>query len=104
MQVIRGKDIRKELQDNKKIEDCAKRFGVTGDKTRLKICYLLCYYPELSVSQIAEILNAPVSTISHSLQKLKEIGVVANRRNAKTVFYFLENNRFTLSLKDQLLK
>lgn len=104
MQMIKEQKIRKELRDNKKIEDCAKRFGVTGDKTRLKICYLLCYYPELSVSQIAGIIDAPISTVSHSLKKLRVIHVVENRRRTREVLYSLSNNQFATVIKNQLLE
>lgn len=97
------KKIRKELQDNKKIVECAERFGVTGDKTRLKICYLLCHYPELYVSQIAELVESPISTISHSLQKLKEIGIVETRRESKNIFYSLKDDNFVSLLKNQLV-
>lgn len=97
------KALRKELQDNKRIKTCADKFGVTGDETRLKICYLLCHYPELSVSQIADILNAPISTVSHSLKKLKAIHIVENRHRAKQVLYSLSQNRFAAMVKDQLL-
>lgn len=96
-------NLRKELQDNKKIKACADKFGVTGDETRLKICYLLCHYPELSVSQMADILNAPISTISHSLKKLKTIHMVENRRKAKQVLYSLSQNQFATVVKSQLL-
>lgn len=96
-------NLRKELQNNKKIKACANKFGVTGDETRLKVCYLLCHYPELSVSQIADILDAPISTISHSLKKLKAIHIVENRRRAKQVLYSLSQNRFVAMVKDQLL-
>ena len=95
--------IGKELKDNRKIEACALRFGVTGDKTRLKICYLLCHYPKLSVSEIAETIDSPISTISRSLKKLRTAGVVSKRRVAKEVFYFLEDNSFVSLIKEQLL-
>lgn len=103
MQMNDKKSIQKELQDNSKIKDCCARFGTTGDPTRMKICFLLCYHPELPVSEIAEILNAPISTVSHSLKKLKAIHVVVNRRRAKEVFYSLSKNPFTDVLKSQLL-
>lgn len=104
MQMMVRKALRKELQDNKRIKICADKFGVTGDETRLKICYLLCHYPELSVSQIADILNAPVSTISHSLKRLKAIHIVENRRKTREVLYSLSNNQFALVIKNQLLE
>lgn len=104
MQIKKQGFLKKELQDSRKIEACAKRYGVAGDPTRMKICYLLCHYPELSVSQIAEIIGAPISTISHSLTKLKEIHAVVNRRSAKEVFYSLSQDQFTGMLKKQLLE
>lgn len=97
------KTISKELQNNENICACAQRYGVIGDRTRMKICYLLCHYPELSVSQIAEIIDTPISTVSHSLKKLKAIHAVVNRRRAKEIFYSLTQNKFILALKNQLL-
>ena|SRR3990167_9672077 len=104
MQMIKLETLRKELQDNAKIEACAIKFGTTGDRTRMKICYLLCHYPELSVSKIAQIIDAPISTVSHSLKKLKAIHLVGNRRKAKEVLYSLSNNQFVSVIRGQLLK
>lgn len=103
MQMNKAKLLREELRDNPKIKACADRFGVTGDPTRLKICYLLCHYPELAVSEIAGIIEAPISTVSHSLQKLKAIHLVQNRRREKQVLYSLGRNKFVSVLKGQLL-
>lgn len=104
MQMKRKKLLQEELKNNIKIKACANRFGVTGDETRLKICYLLCHYPELSVSEVAEIIGAPVSTVSHSLKKLKAIHVVKYRRRAKEILYSLGKNQFVSILKSQLLE
>jgi len=95
--------LRKELQDNSKIEACAIRFGTTGDLTRMKICYLLCHHPELTVSEIAEIIGSPISTVSHSLKRLKDIRVVDHRKQAKQVLYSLSENKFVSAIKSQLL-
>ena len=95
--------LRKELQDNSKIEACAIRFGTTGDLTRMKICYLLCHHPELTVSEIAEIIGSPISTVSHSLKRLKDIRVVGHRKQAKQVLYSLSENKFVSAIKSQLL-
>lgn len=103
MQMRKLKAIQRELQDNSKIEACAVRFGTTGDLTRMKICYLLCHYPEFSVSEIANIIRAPISTVSHSLKRLKAIQLVEHRRKAKEVLYSLSNNKFAAVIKEQLL-
>ena len=103
MQMSKKRVLQEELQDNEKIEACAEKFGTTGDPTRMKICYLLCHHPKLSVSEIAEIIGSPISTVSHSLKKLKEIQVVENRRQAKQVLYSLSKNKFASIIKNQLL-
>lgn len=94
--------IKQELGDKKKIEACAKEFGVIGDETRFKICYLLCHHPELSVSQIAKLLNLSISTVSHSLARLKEIKLVNTRKNAQTVYYSFNDSRLAGFLKSYI--
>lgn len=95
--------IKRELKSKKLIAQCARQFGVTGQETRLKICYLLCKYPELSVSKIADFLGISTSAISQHLTKLKDCQIVRPRRSAQTVFYSLEKNNFTGILKAQFL-
>lgn len=104
MQMKRKRQLQRELHDNARIDDCACRFGIVGDQTRLKICYLLCHYPELSVSEMATVLDAPISTVSHSLKKLKEIHTVVRRREAKEVFYALSHHPFAQLVKRQLFQ
>lgn len=48
------KQIKKDLMNQKPLVHCAEKLSVVGDLTRLKICYLLCYYEGLSVGEIAE--------------------------------------------------
>jgi len=104
MQVSKRKTLQKELQDNAKIKACAEKFGTTGDLTRMRICYLLCHHPELAVSEIAEIIGLPISTVSHSLKKLKAIQIVDHRRQAKQILYSLSKNKFASVIKSQLLE
>lgn len=99
---MRKISIGKELADKKAIEACAKEFGIVGDETRLKICYLLCRHPELSVSQMAEVLGVSVSAVSHSLRRLKEIELVNTRRDAQTIYYSLKKSPFSTLLKSYL--
>lgn len=99
---MRRKLLRKELADRKAIEACAREFGVVGDQTRLKICYLLCKHPELSVSKIAKVLGVSVSAVSHSLRRLKEIELVDTRREAQTIYYSLKNSPFSRMLRTYL--
>ncbi|QQG43574.1 MAG: helix-turn-helix transcriptional regulator [Candidatus Daviesbacteria bacterium] len=96
---IKHKQIKKQLENRKEIIECAQQLGVVGDPTRLKICYLLCHYPELSVSSIAEILDTSISVVSHSLKKLLKLELVSRRKEAQIVYYSLVSNEFTKTLK-----
>lgn len=92
--------IKKELRNKKKLIACAEQLGVVGDATRLKICYLLCCYPELNVSDMAEILDTSISVVSHSVKKLFNLQLVQRRKEAQTVYYSLADNDFTKTLKN----
>lgn len=90
--------IKKELKNKKELVVCAEQLGVVGDVTRLKICYLLCRYPELNVSDLADILDTSVSVVSHSVKKLLILKFVQRRKEAQTVYYSLYCNEFTKAL------
>ncbi len=94
------KHIKKELKNKKELVVCAQQLGVVGDTTRLKICYLLCHYPEFSVGEMANILDTSVSVVSHSLKKLLKLELVKRRKESQTVYYSLKSNDFTKILKN----
>ena len=95
--------IKEELANKGTLLECAEQFGVVGDPTRIKICYLLCSYKELSVSDIAQILEISISAVSHSLSKLKGVDLVDTRREGQTIFYSLSESPFNEVLKSQIL-
>lgn len=86
--------IKAKLNDNEAIELCARQCGTIGDKTKLKICYLLRHYPDLNVSTIAELVGTSVSNTSHSLSRLRAAQLVSSRRCGQTVCYSLNDNAF----------
>ncbi|KKS98070.1 MAG: transcriptional regulator, ArsR [Candidatus Gottesmanbacteria bacterium GW2011_GWA2_43_14] len=92
--------LKKELKNKQKLLVCAKQLGVVGDATRLKICYLLCHYPELSVGEIADILDTSISVVSHSIKKLLNLQLVKRRKETQTVYYSLTENDFIKTLKN----
>lgn len=100
----RYRKIKRELKNKRELLNCARQLGVVGDATRLKICYLLCHYPELNVGEMAEILDTSVSVVSHSVKKLRELKLVERRKEAQTVYYSLTANDFTKTLKDFIWK
>lgn len=94
--------VKKELENEKALIQCAKEFHMIGDPTRLKICYLLCRHKELSVGEIAEIVGVSISAISHTLRKLKAANLVRDRRNFRHVYYQLNQTPLESMLKERL--
>lgn len=97
---VSKEQIKRELKNRRKLLLCAEQLGVVGDATRLKICYILCHYPEMSVSDMATILGTSVSVVSHSLKKLHKLQLVEKRKEAQTVYYSLSDASFNKTLKD----
>ncbi|MBI2028934.1 helix-turn-helix transcriptional regulator [Candidatus Gottesmanbacteria bacterium] len=96
--------IKKELKNKKELVACAQQLGVVGDTTRLKICYLLCRYPELNVGEMADILDSSISVVSHSVKKLLELELVTRRKEAQTVYYSLAKSDFNKTLKEFIVE
>lgn len=70
------------------IQELADFFKVFGDVTRIKILCVL-FQAELCVCDLAEIVGMTQSAVSHQLRILKQMKLVKNRREGKTVFYSL---------------
>lgn len=100
--MVNKKQIKKELKNRKALLECAEQFGLVGDLTRMKICWLLCKYKELSVGEIADILDVSISVVSHSLRRLRKHRLVNSKRDYKQVFYSLSNTSFNRLLKKSL--
>ena len=83
MMTVRGK-----MPDEELLKELADFYKVFGDSTRIKIlCVLL--ESEMCVCDLAEVLKMTQSAISHQLRVLKQMKLVKNRREGKTVFYSL---------------
>ena len=80
-----------DMPDEELLYDLAELYKVFGDSTRVRILYAL-FESELCVCDIAELLNMSQSAISHQLRVLKQARLVRNRREGKTIFYFLADD------------
>ena len=93
--------IKKTLISEDTIFDMAEFFKVFGDATRLKILsVLLC--SEMCVYDIATLLGMSQSAISHQLRVLKQMDLVKNRRDGKTIFYALADDHIITILNQGL--
>ena len=70
------------------MQDLAEFYKVFGDVTRIKILCIL-FQSELCVCDLAEVTGMTQSAISHQLRVLKQMKLVKNRREGKSVYYSL---------------
>lgn len=73
-----------------KADEMAAFYKVIGDKTRVKILYVLVD-GELCVQEIAEKLDMTHSAISHQLSKLRKYRLIKSRREGKEIYYSLDD-------------
>lgn len=83
--------VRGKMPAEESLYDLAELFKVFGDSTRVRILWALDE-SEMCVCDIAALLNATQSAISHQLRYLKQAKLVRNRREGKTVFYSLADD------------
>ena len=79
------------LIDERSLMSLADFFKLFSDESRLKILYLLTMN-EMCVSDIAATLNMNQSTVSHQLKTLRNSRIVKYRREAKIVYYSLDDD------------
>ena len=77
-----------EMPEDELLYELADLFKVFADTTRIKILYALMDR-ERSVNDIACIVNATQSAVSHQLRILKQAHLVKFRRDGKSVIYAL---------------
>lgn len=95
------KEVNKKMPNEEKLYDLADFFKIFGDSTRIRILYVLMC-SEMCVCDIAQSLNMTQSAISHQLRILKQIDLVKNRRDGKTIFYSLSDGHITTILSQGL--
>ena len=98
-ETVRG--IEKRMPPQEGLLDLADFFKVFGDGTRLKILYVLLS-TEMCVYDIAAVLGMSQSAISHQLRVLKQMALVKNRREGKTIFYSLADSHIVTILSQGL--
>ena len=98
-ETVRG--IEKRMPPQEELLDLADFFKVFGDGTRLKILYVLLS-TEMCVYDIAAVMGMSQSAISHQLRVLKQMALVKNRREGKTIFYSLADSHIVTILSQGL--
>ena len=79
------------MPDEELLYDLADLFKTFGDTTRIKILYGLMG-ADLTVSEIANLVGATQSAVSHQLRTLKQARLVKFQRDGKNVIYALSDD------------
>lgn len=85
------KQIKRDLKEEKSLEQLSKIFKGIGDGNRLKIVYVLSKSP-LCVYHIADLLDVTQSSISHHLKVLRDLDLVKFEKQGKLVVYSLDDD------------
>ena len=84
----------KEAFEEEKYYYLSEFFKIFGDSTRLKIIHALSK-GEICVCDLAEMLGATQSAVSHQLKMLRQFRIVKPRKEGKMVFYSLTDSHVT---------
>jgi DNA-binding transcriptional ArsR family regulator len=84
-------EVRAALPDASTVERLAETFKALGDPTRVRMLSALSR-AELCVCDLATLLGATESAISHQLRLLRSLRVVRARRDGRMVFYRLDDD------------
>ena len=79
------------MPDEELLYELADLFKVFGDTTRIKILYARMEQ-DLCVADLAEIIGASQSAVSHQLRTLKQARLVKFQRDGKNVIYSLSDD------------
>lgn len=93
--------VNQQMPEEDKLYDLADFFKVFADSTRIKMLYVLMC-SEMCVCDLAMTLHMTQSAISHQLRTLKQMNLVRNRREGKTVFYSLADGHIKTILSQGL--
>jgi DNA-binding transcriptional ArsR family regulator len=73
-------------------------FAAMGDPTRVRLLFALSH-GELCVCDLAALLGASVSAVSHQLRLLRDLRVVKHRRAGRQIYYSLDDHHVATLLQ-----
>lgn len=95
--------LRKRMPGESHLEEARSVFAALADRQRLKILHALAGGEELCVCDVAHVLRVSVSSASHHLRKLRDMGILRDRNDGKMMYYSLREP-FVARLVSQALK
>ena len=85
------KDCKQEIERiSKQTKQMSKLLALAGNEVRLHILYLLHRERQMCPCDLSDVLGMNVSPISQHLRKLKDSGMVIDKKIGQTIFYSLD--------------
>ncbi len=82
----------------KEIDDLAQLFKAMGDPNRVRLLWAL-EQGEMCVCDLAAYLGVSESAVSHQLRLLRQLHLVANRRQGPVLYYRLDDDHVSRLLR-----
>lgn len=96
--------LRADMPSDAGMEQARLRFAALADKNRLKVLHALGLGGELCVCDVAHVLGLTVSTASHHLRKLRDLGILQHRDDGKMTYYSLKDRSIARLVRQELGK
>ncbi|MCZ6899682.1 MAG: metalloregulator ArsR/SmtB family transcription factor [Bacteroidetes bacterium] len=80
--------------------------GLSGNQVRLKILFLLFKESQMCPCDLSDVLEMTVPAVSQHLRKLKDGGLVTDKKVGQTIFYSVipENARILTPVLNELIE
>ena len=83
--------LRKSMPPPSELEAASRRFAMLSDPARIRIILALSDGEELCVCDVAHVLGTSISTASHHLRKLRDLGVLQFRNDGRMAYYSIRD-------------
>ncbi len=80
--------------DDRENQALAALFKAMGDPNRLRILWAL-QHEEMCVCDLAKFIGVTESAVSHQLRQLRQLHLVANRREGPVLYYRLDDDHIS---------
>ena len=91
--------VQRAMKSVEAVSALAETFKLLGDPTRIKIAFALSR-EELCVCDLAHLVGASQSAVSHSLRILRQMKLVKFRKEGKIAYYKLDDDHIAHLLND----
>lgn len=73
------------------MREVSAHFAALADPARVRIVHALSGGEELCVCDVAHVLGASISTASHHLRRLRDLGILQFRNDGKMAYYSIRD-------------